>query len=217
MQKSLAFAKHSFYNAPNLNNFRKAQMKNTILLGELAEFQSGTPQFRISECTDAHAPIYDYYSQSDLEADLWQHDTPTVGKQVRTTDTVSLTATNDVLFSLISGKAVQVQAIHAGRLYTQNYIKLTPKKELDTAYLIYLLNENADIARQFGLGLQGSQVLKYTIKQLKELALPPLPSLDVQRAIGEIYLNNQKLTTLKKRLADNEHRLTLAKLTGVNQ
>lgn len=192
-------------------------MKKTIF-GDLVACQSGTPQFRITETTDPTAPIYDYYTQSELEADFWQADSPnSTPKQVRTYDDVALTNRGDVLFSLISGKAVCVQAIHQGRLYTQNYIKLRPNNSLDGTYLVYLLNENADIARQFGTGLQGSQVLKYTIKQLKELLLPPLPPLNQQRAIGQIYLNAQKLTTLKKNLADNEHHLILAKLTGANQ
>lgn len=190
-------------------------MKNTLSLSEVAELHSGTPQFRITECTEAFAPVYDYYTQSDLETDFWQGDMPAVSKQVRTTDHVAQLDTGDVLFSLISGKAVVVQAIHKGRLYTQNYIKLVPNAMLDTSYLVYLLNENADIARQFGLGLQGSQVMKYTVRQLKELMLPPLPNLDKQKLIGMIYLQSQRLATLQKRLADSQHRLILAQLQGV--
>ncbi|WP_165010642.1 restriction endonuclease subunit S [Neisseria yangbaofengii] len=191
-------------------------MKYTTL-GDLAQFQSGTPQFRITESSKSSDPIYDYYTQSDLDADFWRIETPTAQKQVRTADSVALLNAGDTLFSLISGRAVRVQAIHQGRLYTQNYIKLTPNPELDANYLVYLINENAEIARQFGLGLQGSQVLKYTVRQLKALQLPALPSLKQQEIIGSIYLKSQRLTTLKKQIADNEHRLILARLTqGAN-
>ncbi|WP_165090750.1 restriction endonuclease subunit S [Neisseria yangbaofengii] len=190
-------------------------MKHTFL-GDLAQFQSGTPQFRITESSKPSDPIYDYYTQSDLDADFWRIETPTAQKQVRTADSVALLNAGDTLFSLISGRAVRVQAIHQGRLYTQNYIKLTPTPELDANYLVYLINENAEIARQFGLGLQGSQVLKYTVRQLKALQLPALPSLKQQEIIGSIYLKSQRLTTLKKQIADNEHRLILARLQGTS-
>lgn len=192
------------------------QVNNAILLSDLVNLQSGTPQFRITEHTEPSAPVYDYYTQTDLETDFWQGDTPAVGKQVRTTDSVAQLDTGDTLFSLISGKAVRVQAIHKGRLFTQNYIKMTPNGKLDANYLIYLLNENADIARQFGLGLQGSQVMKYTVKQLKKLILPSLPNLEIQKLIGDSYLKSQRLATLKKQLADNEHRLILAQLNAIN-
>lgn len=189
-------------------------MKYTILLGEIANLQGGTPQFRILESSEPSAPVYDYYTQSELDADFWQADTLhiTPSKQIRTTDNIAQLQAGDIIFSLISGKAVKVQAIHQGRLYTQNYIKIIPKSELDGNYLLYLLNESTDIARQFDLGLQGSQVLKYTIKQLKELKLPTLPNLNIQQLIGNIYLQSQRLITLKKQIADNQHRLILAKL-----
>lgn len=190
-------------------------MKDTLLLTDIADLQSGTPQFRIDESTDPSTPVYEYYTQTDLEADFWQVDTPSPQKQVRTTHKVTTLNAGDTLFSLISGKAVRVQAIHTGRLYTQNYIKLTPKSGLDANYLVYLLNENTDITRQLGLSLQGSQVMKYTVKQLKELILPALPSLIKQRLIGEIYMNMQRIATLKKRVADYEHRLILEQLKGV--
>ncbi|MDO4699843.1 MAG: restriction endonuclease subunit S [Moraxella sp.] len=188
-------------------------MKDTILLGEIANLQGGTPQFRTHESTEPSAPVYYYYTQSELDIDFWQSDVPNAApKPIRTMDNITQLNTGDVVFSLISGKAAQVQAIHQGYLYTQNYLKITPKFELNATYLLYLLNENADIARQFSLGLQGSQVLKYTVKQLKELRLPTLPSLDIQALIGNIYLQSQRLITLKKQIADNQHRLILAKL-----
>lgn len=192
-------------------------MKKPILFREMVGLQSGTPQFRIAESVDASAPIYDYYTQADLDVDFWQIDTPVMGKQVRTHDPVAQLDKGDIVFSLISGKAVRVQGIHAGRLMTQNYIKLTPKPSLDPAYLIYLLNENTDIARQFGLGMQGSFVMKYTVKQLKELTLPALPNLDIQRLIGDSYLKSIRLATLKKQLADSEYRLILTQLNAITQ
>lgn len=183
---------------------------------DLVSFKLGSPQFRIKETLAKEAPLYQMYSQLDLEEDL----AGVVGdhqenKQVKTLDDVSTLKANDLVFSLISGKAALVSPEHAGYLYTQNYLILEPDERLDAKFLLYLLNEDKGIARQLWLGLQGSMVLKYTVKQVKDLKLPKLPSLSKQAAIGQVYLKQKHLQAVKKRRADNELTLQLAKLEEV--
>ena len=183
---------------------------------DLVSFKLGSPQFRIKETLAKEAPLYQMYSQLDLEEDL----AGVVGdhqenKQVKTLDDVATLKANDLVFSLISGKAALVSSKHAGYLYTQNYLILEPDERLDAKFLLYLLNEDKDIARQLWLGLQGSMVLKYTVKQIKDLKLPKLPSLSKQAAIGQVYLKQKHLQAVKKRRADNELTLQLAKLEEV--
>lgn len=183
---------------------------------DLVSFKLGSPQFRIKETLAKEAPLYQMYSQLDLEEDLAgvvsDHQE---NKQVKTLDDVSTLKTNDLVFSLISGKAALVSSEHAGYLYTQNYLILEPDERLDDKFLLYLLNEDKGIARQLWLGLQGSMVLKYTVKQIKDLKLPKLPSLSKQAAIGQVYLKQKHLQAVKKRRADNELTLQLAKLEEV--
>lgn len=183
---------------------------------DLVSFKLGSPQFRIKETLAKEAPLYQMYSQLDLEEDLAgvvsDHQE---NKQVKTLDDVSTLKTNDLVFSLISGKAALVSPEHTGYLYTQNYLILEPDERLDAKFLLYLLNEDKDIARQLWLGLQGSMVLKYTVKQVKDLKLPELPSLSKQAAIGQVYLKQKHLQAVKKRRADNELTLQLAKLEEV--
>lgn len=183
---------------------------------DLVSFKLGSPQFRIKETLAKEAPLYQMYSQLDLEEDLAgvvsDHQE---NKQVKTLDDVSTLKTSDLVFSLISGKAALVSPEHAGYLYTQNYLILEPDERLDAKFLLYLLNEDKGIARQLWLGLQGSMVLKYTVKQIKDLKLPKLPSLSKQTAIGQVYLKQKHLQAVKKRRADNELTLQLAKLEEV--
>ena len=183
---------------------------------DLVSFKLGSPQFRIKETLAKEAPLYQMYSQLDLEEDLAgvvsDHQE---NKQVKTLDDVATLKTNDLVFSLISGKAALVSPEHAGYLYTQNYLILEPDESLDAKFLLYLLNEDKGIARQLWLGLQGSMVLKYTVKQIKDLKLPKLPSLSKQAAIGQVYLKQKHLQAVKKRRADNELTLQLAKLEEV--
>lgn len=189
-----------------------------MFLTELVKINSGQPQFRISETTDLDAPSYIYYTQANLELDIQLADTPILpDKVIRTFDPItSLLSAGDIIFSLISGKSARISAMHQGFLYTQNYVKLIPPSKIDANYLIYLLNESPLIQKQLTNGLQGTQVLKYTMKQLKSLKLPKLPTLSKQRLIGDIYCKQQKLTYLKQRSANLEKLLVLNQLQKVS-
>lgn len=187
-------------------------------LNQVAMFQSGTSQFRIREDPHEEAPAYFFYGQSDLEEDLTGLPVSDVQRrQVRTFDSVSVATEGDVVFSLISGTAAIVQALHTGFLLTQNYVVLEPTEGLDSRYLLYLLNEHVDVRRQLRLGQQGSIVIKYTVGQLKKLELPPLPPMGRQQAIGELYCNQLRLEALRKRASELETTLVLEHIKEVVQ
>lgn len=188
-----------------------------VKLNDVVEFVSGSPQFRISEVFDVSAPLYTYYGQLDMADDLVDMVSNIDHKEMRTKDKVNTLYIGDVIFSLISGDATIVRKAHEGYLYTQNYIKLIPNENIDSKYLVYLLNENKSIKKQFLMGLQGSQVLKYTLKQLKELKLPGLPSIEKQQVIGEIYFNQLRLQSLRNRVANSETTILLTKLEEASE
>lgn len=187
-------------------------------LENLVKFQVGSPQFRIKESVADAATTYKFYSQNDLEEDLTGVELATEeAKQIATTDEVTTVTLGDLVFSLISGRAAIVRKEHDGYLYTQNYVVIEPGTEVDSKYLVYLLNEDREVAHQFWLGLQGSMVMKYTVKQLRELKIKQLPNLDKQQAIGDIYFKQMRIQALRKRIAENETLLTLAVLAEEKQ
>ncbi|WP_297183930.1 hypothetical protein [uncultured Enorma sp.] len=179
---------------------------------DAVELISGTPQFRIVEDADSNAPVYRFYSQTDLESDLSglpsAEEVPR--KQVRTSDAVNTTSVGDVVFSLLSGTAAIVQAEHAGYLLTQNYVTIVPSECIDARYLVYLLNETKYIKRQLHRGQQGSVTMKYTLKQLGGLELPQLPHVERQGLIGGVYFDQLKLAALRVRASELETNLVLA-------
>lgn len=182
-------------------------------LSELVELVSGSPQFRIAEVFDEKTPLFTYYSQIDLTDDLVGIILKNVdNKQVRTNDKVNTLCDGDIVFSLITGIATIVRKEHEGYIYTQNYVKLLPSRKIDSKFLVYLINEKKTIKKQFVLGLQGSQVLKYTLKQLKELEIPKIPSIDKQKIIGQVYFNQLRLQALRNREAELETKIILSKL-----
>ena len=187
-------------------------------LSELVELVSGSPQFRITEVFDEKTPLFTYYSQTDLTDDLVGIISKDVdNKQVRTNDKVNTLCHGDVVFSLITGIAAIVGKEHQGYLYTQNYVKLLPSNNIDSKFLVYLINENKIIKKQFVLGLQGSQVLKYTLKQLKQLEIPKIPSIDKQKIIGQVYFNQLRLQSLKNRAAELETKIILSRLEEASE
>ena len=119
--------------------FERHKMK----IEDIITVSSGTPQFRIKESTLSDAISYSFYGQQELENDLVGVEvTKEDAKKVSTSDQISLLMENDILFSLISGRTTIVRKKHQGYLYTQNYIKLVPNKDVDGKYLVYILNES---------------------------------------------------------------------------
>lgn len=186
-----------------------------IKVDDVIDISSGSPQFRIREALDPEAPVYSYYGQPEIENDLsgiiLNLDQ---SKQIRTWDQVTTADTNEVVFSLISGTATLVSQIHHGYLLTQNYLKFDLKGKFDNRYFAYLLNENKSIQHQLRMGLQGSSVLKYSLKQVKNLEFSNVPSMERQQLIGEVYFDQLKLEALRKRIAMLETTSVLEKLKG---
>ena len=164
-----------------------------MLLSGMSDFMSGSPQFRIAESSDETAPAYVFYEQADLDDDLAQVvSARETRRQVRTFDSVRVVNESD------------------GYLLTQNYVKIVPSAAINPRYLVYLLNEGSHIRRQLRLGLQGSQVLKYTIKQLNTLNLPTLPQIEKQELVGNLYFDQLHLGALQHRVAENMTSLVFA-------
>ncbi|WP_261807074.1 restriction endonuclease subunit M [Lapidilactobacillus luobeiensis] len=186
-------------------------------LTAMIELISGTPQFRITETTDEEAPLYQIYGQMELEADIVGLDSNrSEVKQVRTWDQLVTAKSGELVLSLISGQVVCVQPRHAGFLLTQNYVKLQPIVSIDSNYLLYLFNEDPHILRQLQQGLQGSTILRYSLRQIKDLILPSLPDTQQQKAIGDVYVSQLRLAALKRRVATSETKIILKKLRELN-
>lgn len=174
-------------------------------LEELALFTGGSLQVRLDTTSWEDARDYILYNQQHHQLDGYEVIEEVIDSRTVTTDReVTLLEEGDLLFSLLSGKAVLVRVEHAGLLYTQNYIKIEPNAKLDKAFLLYLINESSAIRRQFYQSLQGSEVMKYTVKQLKSLQLGALPPLDSQQKLGKIYLDGLALRQKRQAYAQGD-------------
>lgn len=184
------------------------------ILGKLVKFTSGKTQFRIRESIDENAKEYSFYSQNDLDNDLKENYSSNIEetKKIKTSDEVNVVKKGDLIFSLISGRAAIVKKDYENYIFTQNFVKIEPKKKLNKEFLLYLLNEEEEIQKQFQLSLQGSKILKYSMIQLKNLKVFKLPPLEKQKLIGEIYIKQKKLNGLKERKLNLEKIIIKKKL-----
>ncbi|HEL1656652.1 TPA: restriction endonuclease subunit S [Streptococcus suis] len=185
-----------------MKNFKE---RKVMKLEELALFTGGSLQVRLDTTSWEDARDYILYNQQHHQLDGYEVIEEVIDSRTVTTDReVTLLEEGDLLFSLLSGKAVLVRAEHAGLLYTQNYIKIEPIAKLDKVFLLYLINESSAIRRQFYQSLQGSEVMKYTVKQLKSLQLGALPPLDSQQKLGKIYLDGLALRQKRQAYAQGD-------------
>lgn len=180
---------------------------------------TGISQYRIEESNRSDAKIYTLYGQNELYEDLYGVPGAMSDRKQIKVDGMgpgAIAKEGDLLFSTISGEAAIVSAEHDGYVFTQNYARMEPMSKLvDRKYMAYLINENQSIKRQFKQNLQGSQVIRYSLKLLKEIALPELPPIEIQRVIGDIYFKQLLLRSLRQRVAENTYRLSIAMLQGV--
>ena len=180
---------------------------------------TGISQYRIEESNSTDAKVYTLYGQNELYEDLYGVPGSMSDRKQIKVDGMgpgAIAREGDLLFSTISGEATIVSVEHDGYVFTQNYARMEPMSRLvDKKYMAYLINENLSIKRQFKQNLQGSQVIRYSLKLLKEIALPELPPIEIQRVIGDIYFKQLLLRSLRQRVAENTYRLSIAMLQGV--
>ena len=189
-----------------------------MYIKDIFHSNTGSSQYRLEESSSKAAVLYTLYGQNELYEDL----TGVPGamsdrKQIRTEYKGSTLKAGDLIFSTISGMATLVSSDHEGYLFTQNYVRMEPlNTPIDKKFMAYLINENPKIKKQFKQNLQGSQVVRYSLSLLKEIQLPKLPSIEMQRILGDIYFKQLRLRSLKQRVADNTYRKAIIMLQGVN-
>lgn len=187
--------------------------RERMKLSDIVDISSGVLLSRLKESTNLNHKYF-VYDQADLQADL-------AGEYSKKDDCLYteqkvLTLKNgDIIFSLISGVATVVCDFRSGYIYSHNYAILTPIADVDVKFLVYLLNCDADLRRGLLSSTQGSMSMKYSINQLKNLDLKPLPQMQIQQKIGRVYFMLKRLEMLKKRVCEQESILTTKLLSKI--
>lgn len=189
-----------------------------MYIKDIFHSNAGISRNRIEISNDLIAKLYILYGQNELYEDLLGIEREIINRtKIRTMRRVDVLHEGDLLFSTISGEASIVSKEHEGYLFSQNYIRMElMNNSIDKKYIAFLINENTYIKKQFAQQLQGSQVIRYTLRLLKEIELPKLPPLIVQQIIGDIYFKELRLRALKQRVAERQCELNLTRLMEVS-
>ena len=189
-----------------------------MYIKDIFHSNAGISRNRIEISNDLIAKSYILYGQNELYEDLLGIEREFVNRtKIRTMRRVDVLHEGDLLFSTISGEASIVSKEHEGYLFSQNYIRMElMNNSIDKKYIAFLINENTYIKKQFAQQLQGSQVIRYTLRLLKEIELPKLPPLIVQQIIGDIYFKELRLRALKQQVAERQYELNLTRLMEVS-
>lgn len=185
-------------------------------LSDVANFKSGVPLARIITSNQKDGQYFRVYTQNDIDESLtgFEDQNRSDAELVCVDKNVSALKKEDVVFNLVTGSAGIVRTASVPMIISQNFIKIRVTQFLHPGFLVYLLNEHPVVTAELKKGLQGSTVMKYSLKQLKELKIPELPPIETQKKIASVYFKQLRLTALKKRVADLERTMTLAKLQG---
>lgn len=164
-------------------------------LGEVGNFISGINPSRVKR--DIDVGFDNLYSQEMFDCD---YELRKGNKKLIILDDMQnyRLRENDVLIRSVSTKAILVSKDHAGAIYTANFIKADFDPEIIyNKYFIYIYNCNKAVAKQLTNNVQGTLLSRVTTSILKELDIP-VPSLEVQKLIGDIYYETLKLKHLYK-------------------
>lgn len=175
---------------------------------------SGLPLQRFQRLTNC--PMKPVYTQEQFAADLTGEQTGKASQPLLPVpEDVWMIQPGDVVYSQSSQTASPASLESGGCVISQNYLILRPESVLDPGYLVYLLNEDSGIRKQLVSRLQGSQLQRVTVKDLENLQLPSLPKMEVQKAIGQVYPSQKRLTFLREKSIQNREKLVIASLKGI--
>ena len=117
--------------------------------------------------------------------------------------------------ALQSASIVSVE--NSGKVMSANFTRVEMKSpKLDKYYFLYLFNTNQFVSKQKSKNTQGTAIGRISLNAISNLVIP-LPSLEIQQQIGEIYKLSLKLQALNKRKAELTDLLTAAILNDLGE
>lgn len=164
---------------------------------EVIRFTLGKNPTRIRE------PEWERYSLDDLERDLLQPEGDT----------------QECIISLISSMAAPLFSRNAGKPLTSNFLKCEMDPEvLNPWYFCYEFNEGKTLKGQIAKYYQGTtfSVKKLNRKDIEEMEIP-LPDMEQQKIIGEMYRYLMRREFLMKKQTENMKKVTLTVISKIEE
>ncbi|HCD7254654.1 TPA: restriction endonuclease subunit S [Citrobacter farmeri] len=191
----------------------------TVPYSIVASFTPGAHVSRIRQNDQAKACRF--YATEQFMSDCWQlGNTINSDKEqvVRPTQAVLSVQTGDVVISLIHGKAAIVSPQHAGRLLSNNYVRVeVDSQKVIPEWFVWHFNESKESRRQQAMATQGSTcVLRLSLTEVRQFTAT-LPPLNKQKAIGGLYLATIEKRHYQQRLAALNEQQIMGQLSDMIQ
>lgn len=143
-----------------------------VQLGELAEIVSGSNIVRLSESQQDRK-----YTTADFEHDFYTMKLANPQNAIIYQQSSSMPHMSAAILSDANKEKVISQIFAIIRIDVSR---------LNSWYLCYLLNQSQMIAHQYNKWLQGSVIVRFSAKLMKDVKIP-LPDMTVQQNIGKLY------------------------------
>ena len=143
-----------------------------VQLGELAEIVSGSNIVRLSESQQDRK-----YTTADFEHDFYTMKLANPQNAIIYQQSSSMPHMSAAILSDANKEKVISQIFAIIRIDVSR---------LNPWYLCYLLNQSQMIAHQYNKWLQGSVIVRFSAKLMKDVKIP-LPDMIVQQNIGKLY------------------------------
>lgn len=166
-------------------------------MNELFSIVIGKEPPSLDEGPWSDAPAYICYGSAEMEQDLStgiNKADPAKQKCIRTAKAVATFNKGDIALSMTNPKAVVISELSDGMLQTRNYLKIIPSEKLDPWFFVWMINEKADVKKILLKDAAGAPISRVSLQNIKELQNIPLPPLDLQQQLGELYYNRLRMS-----------------------
>lgn len=161
-------------------------------IADIGNVIHGVTLSRIDPKALEESETYKLFTIQELNEEMSMHPNKIEDKEIEVSkerfDSLYLAKDNMVIIGLTSFKAIAVTHKQVGKVISSNFafIDLDVSK-VDPAYFSWYFNEHSNIEKQLQIAMQGTIIRALSVQMLRELEII-LPPLDVQRAIGKVYV-----------------------------
>lgn len=161
-------------------------------ISDIGNVIHGVTLSRIEPKTLEESETYKLFTIQELNEEISMFPSKTEDKEIEVSkerfDSLYLAKNNMVIIGLTSFKSIVVTQKQIGKVIPSNFAFIElDKNKVDPAYFSWYFNEHSNIEKQLQIAMQGTIIRALSVQMLRELEII-LPPLDVQKAIGKVYV-----------------------------
>lgn len=157
----------------------------------------------IDEGFGSGAPVYPCYGPAEMEQDLSggiNEADPMEQEAIHTCRNASVFRKGDIALSMTNPKAAVIGELSDGMVQTSDFLKIIPSEDLDPWFFVWLINENEEIQLLLLDDTKDTAVPTVSLEYLEELQDFPVPPLEIQKMLGQLYYASKRQSAVKEKV-----------------